>query len=64
VTTSAPPLDRQVDILRQVIALVQERLPRDWVAEPGLNPAPVGPRRRVDGLIKLVSPKAMAPPWS
>ena len=54
-TTSAPPLGRQVDILRQVIALVQERLPRDWVAEPGLNSAPVGPRRRVDGLIRLVS---------
>jgi hypothetical protein len=57
VTTSAWPLDRQVDILRQVIAQVQERLPRDWVAEPGLDSAPVGPGRRVDGLIRLVSPQ-------
>lgn len=54
-TTSLPPLDREVDVLRLVNALIEERLPRDWLVEPNLN-STAGPGR-VDALIKLVSPE-------
>jgi len=55
VTTSPPPLDREVDVLRQVIALVEGRLPRGWLVETKRESAPPG--RRVDALITLVSPQ-------
>ena len=48
-----PPLDREVDVLRQVIALVEGRLPRGWLVETKRESAPPG--RRVDALITLVS---------
>lgn len=58
-TTSTPQLEREADVLRHVMALVEERLPGDWLVEPNRSSAP-GPRRRVDALIKLVSPQGDA----
>jgi hypothetical protein len=52
VTTSTPPLEREADVLRKVIEMVEERLPRDWLMEPNRGSA-----RGADALIKVVSPQ-------
>jgi hypothetical protein len=53
---SLPPLDREVDVMRQVIAMVEERLPVGWLVEPKRRSA-ANPGRSVDALIELVSPQ-------
>ena len=52
VTTSTPPLEREADVLRKVIEMVEERLPRDWLMEPNRGSA-----RGAAALIKVVSPQ-------
>lgn len=53
--TSAPPLDREVDVLRLVVALIEERLPRGWQVK--LKRGAPSPGGKTDSLIRLVSPQ-------
>lgn len=49
------PLERQADVLRRAVALLQERLPPGWVATPSYE-APDGSGRRMDAMVEVSGP--------
>lgn len=52
------PMERDSDVLRRIVHLVQERLPRGWRCEIAALDVKVGLGRRADALIEIRSPTA------